>query len=373
MKRMRKRLLSLLLCICMVAGLLPVTAGAADAPAIITETLAEAMLGEAYTAQLTATASDQNGTLTWEATGLPNGLTLTGNEETAVLIGTPTEAGDFSVTVTVTETIPAAQPETPGEGTEPAEPTVLTTSRKYTLTVAEAVTANEPGTKPEAEPGAALLTEPEAENGAGSTRGGSNNINMTVTRDGVAVTEFANTDTIVITATLPTAPTSVTSVFFNDPAGEASGENWLYLDDGIGSVSFSGNVVTITLNSLYKAEVNQVDGEWVESKGDLLPPGNYNISFWDDATGGSTQYISNATYTVTPGGVEPGGEQGIYGADAFFTTQKENNAERILSGQPYAFYLYTEQPLTESETTPSPTSMSVITTTTRCCGRSKMA
>ena len=75
-----KRLLSLALCLCMVTGLLPVTALAANAaPAITTATLAEATVGEAYTAQLTATASDQNGTLTWEAEGLPQWLTLTDN------------------------------------------------------------------------------------------------------------------------------------------------------------------------------------------------------------------------------------------------------------------------------------------------------
>ena len=78
-----KRLLSLALCLSMVTGLLPVTVLAANAPTITTESLAEATVGEAYTAQLTATASDQNGELTWEVTGLPNGLALTGSGKTA--------------------------------------------------------------------------------------------------------------------------------------------------------------------------------------------------------------------------------------------------------------------------------------------------
>ena len=118
-----KRLLSLALCLCMVTGLLPVTALAANAaPAITTATLAEATVGEAYTAQLTATASDQNGTLTWSATGLPQWLTLTDNTDgTASLTGKPGDVGEFTFTVTVTETIPAAEPEDP-EGTEPAGP-----------------------------------------------------------------------------------------------------------------------------------------------------------------------------------------------------------------------------------------------------------
>ena len=106
-----KRLLSLALCLCMVTGLLPMAALAAeDTPVITTESLAEATVGEAYNATLTATASDAKGTLDWEAAGLPNGLALTGSGETAALLGTPTEAGTFIVTVTVTETIPAAEP-----------------------------------------------------------------------------------------------------------------------------------------------------------------------------------------------------------------------------------------------------------------------
>ena len=52
-----KRLLSWLLCLSMVAGLLPATVLAADAPAITTETLEAATVDEKYTATLTATAS----------------------------------------------------------------------------------------------------------------------------------------------------------------------------------------------------------------------------------------------------------------------------------------------------------------------------
>ena len=177
-----KRLLSLALCLCMVTGLLPMAALAAeDTPVITTESLAEATVGEEYTAALTATASAQNGELSWSATGLPNGLALSGSGETATLLGTPIEAGTFTVTVTVTETIPAAEPEEPAaheagsDGvTEPAgesQPTVLTASRTYTLTVAEAAPANDPADEPAAN---APLTD-----GAGATRGITANGTMT--------------------------------------------------------------------------------------------------------------------------------------------------------------------------------------------------
>lgn len=486
-----KRLLSLALCLCMVTGLLPATALAADAPAITTESLAEATVGEEYTAQLAATASDRNGALTWEATDLPDWLTLTDNGGgTATLDGKPTETGDFSVTVTVTETIPAAEPEEPAEGTEPdqgtdpeqepapAESSVLTASKEYTLTVVEAM----PVDVPDSGPGVSLLSiagkqelsfnlylQPESgetigqedkitqfsiadelfmtvdgypgnnptkialisgkmdvaalsetnlndnalflsvgeivngvQNGtmnavsgvsrqlvadhfrtvdsAGSVpvaaneistlnngeeyrflvwdgaEGGNqtvyyssetytytadNAIPMTVTKDGQPVTGFSNTDTIVITATLTgtlTNPVEVMSVWFDNTP--------VYLDK-VDVLTF-GSQVTITLRGLYQAEYDSTIGQ--EIKSDPLPPGNYQIHFWDDGNH-STEYISTATYTVTPGGVEPGGEQGIYGADAFFTTQRDNNdTERILSGQPYSLYLYTNQPLTGTET-----------------------
>ena len=172
----------------MVTGLLPATAMAADAPAITTEALAEATVGEEYTAALTATASEQNGELNWEAAGLPNGLALTGSGETAALLGTPTEAGTFIVTVTVTETIPApaeepatadlAEGAEPTEGAEPAQPTVRTASREYTLTVAEAP-ANDPADEPAAN---APLTD-----GAGATRG--------ITADGTVSATIYTEDT----------------------------------------------------------------------------------------------------------------------------------------------------------------------------------
>ena len=166
-----KRLLSWLLCLSMVAGLLPATVLAADAPAITTETLEAATVDEKYTATLTATASAQNGALTWEAEGLPQWLTLSGSGNSAVLTGTPDEAGEVRFTVTVTETIPAkseepAEEPAAEEGETPADapqPTVLTDTKTYTLTVAEAAPANDPADEPAAN---APLTD-----GAGATRG----------------------------------------------------------------------------------------------------------------------------------------------------------------------------------------------------------
>lgn len=420
-----KRLLSLLLCLCLAAGLLPATALAADQPAITTETLEAATVGEKYTAALEAEPSDQNGELAWTATGLPEWLAIINNGDgTAALDGTPTEAGEVKFTVTVTETIPAAEPGEPAEGTDPADSTVLTASKEYTLTVAE------PANEPETDPGISLRSvtskqelsgfnlylQPEsggtvgqediitqfsianelflsvnsypgtnptkialisgnmnvanldetnlnnnalvlavggqngamaavngrlvvdhfrtvdANGGAPSTDDGitlndgfeyrflvwdgaeggnqtvyyssetytytaDNAIPMTVTKDGQSVTQFSNTDTITIRATLPTAPTSVTSVFFVDSEHTTS-TTYMYLEDG--SVTFSGNTVSITMEGLYEGRVYAPG-----TKDGLILPGTYNIILYDDSASGEIKYVSSATYTVTGEGGTP--------------------------------------------------------------------
>ena len=140
-----KRLLSLALCLCMVTGLLPAAALAANAPTITTDTLEAATVDVYYETTLTATASDQNSQLAWSSEDLPDWMTLTGNlDGTATLDGMPAEAGEVTFTVKVTETIPA-ESEEPGQETDPAEeadsaePAVLADTKTYILTVAEAV------------------------------------------------------------------------------------------------------------------------------------------------------------------------------------------------------------------------------------------
>lgn len=68
-------------------------------PDILTDSLPEGRVGDAYSAQLTATSP--NGPLTWSASGLPTGLDLNGT--TGAITGTPTAAGPFSVTVRATD------------------------------------------------------------------------------------------------------------------------------------------------------------------------------------------------------------------------------------------------------------------------------
>jgi len=65
---------------------------------VTTTSLPEAKVGDAYSATLTATGGKTP--LTWNATGLPAGLTCS---TAGVISGTPTAFGDFSVTVTVTD------------------------------------------------------------------------------------------------------------------------------------------------------------------------------------------------------------------------------------------------------------------------------
>ncbi|MGB6872794.1 MAG: putative Ig domain-containing protein [Dehalococcoidia bacterium] len=65
---------------------------------ITTTSLPEAKVGDAYSATLTAIGGKTP--YTWGATGLPAGLTCS---TAGVISGTPTASGDFSVTVTVTD------------------------------------------------------------------------------------------------------------------------------------------------------------------------------------------------------------------------------------------------------------------------------
>ena len=64
-------------------------------PSIMTTSLPVGTVGQAYTCNLNAAGTTP---ITWKASGLPNGLSLSGNNIT----GTPTTAGTYSVTVTAT-------------------------------------------------------------------------------------------------------------------------------------------------------------------------------------------------------------------------------------------------------------------------------
>ena len=64
-------------------------------PDITTTALADGTVGVAYSQQLEATSDE---TVTWSAEGLPDGLTLSGN----TISGTPTTAGEYTVTITAT-------------------------------------------------------------------------------------------------------------------------------------------------------------------------------------------------------------------------------------------------------------------------------
>lgn len=69
-------------------------------PAIITETLPDGRVGDAYSATLSATG---RGPFNWSlsAGALPQGLSL--NAQTGAITGTPVQRGDFSIGITVTD------------------------------------------------------------------------------------------------------------------------------------------------------------------------------------------------------------------------------------------------------------------------------
>ena len=294
-----KRLLSLALCLCMVTGLLPVTALAAEL-AITTETLAEATVGVYYETTLTATASDRNGQLAWSSEDLPGWLTLTGNADgTAALTGTPGQAGKVTFTVTVKETIPAAEPEEPAEepaaeeGETPAgapQPTVLTASKEYTLTVA-AAPANEPADESAAN---APLT-----NGGSLRSGNTMSAEIYTGQDSYGgftgeTSTFAVGDTVILHSyafspalapgseaiSIGILPTSVT-----DPN---MADIFWFEESGNGTISNKPE------NNVLQLIDFQLDSN--------VSPGTYKFVIWAAPTGQSeTVYTSTETFTITEG------------------------------------------------------------------------
>ena len=90
------------------AGTARLTLTVADAPPQVSGGLGTATVGEPYSASLSV--SGGNGGVRWgRVSGLPRGLTATPRGGTLVIAGTPAVAGDFPVTVSVSDTESPAQ------------------------------------------------------------------------------------------------------------------------------------------------------------------------------------------------------------------------------------------------------------------------
>jgi len=87
-----------------VDGSVTVVGPPADLQITIASPLPNAVVGQAYSATLTTTGGKTP--YSWTATGLPQGLTCS---TAGVISGTPTQSGDFTVTVTVTDNAAASQ------------------------------------------------------------------------------------------------------------------------------------------------------------------------------------------------------------------------------------------------------------------------
>jgi hypothetical protein len=89
-------------------GTARLTVTVADAPLQVSGGLGTAIVGEPYSASLSAIGG--NGGVRWgRVSGLPHGMTAAPRGDTLVIAGTPAMAGDFSVTVSVSDTESPAQ------------------------------------------------------------------------------------------------------------------------------------------------------------------------------------------------------------------------------------------------------------------------
>jgi hypothetical protein len=95
-----------------------VVAAAGSAPVITSTSIASGVVGSSLSRTLTATGAS----ITWSASGLPPGTSLT--PSTGVITGTPTQAGSYIVTVTATNTYGAPTAQLPWriDPTAPAAP-----------------------------------------------------------------------------------------------------------------------------------------------------------------------------------------------------------------------------------------------------------
>jgi uncharacterized protein (TIGR03437 family) len=84
-------------------GISVLIAPATSTPSITTSSLPYGQVGVPYSQNVTAAGG--SGTYSWTATGLPPGLTLSPSGNPAVLSGTPTFIGTFSVGITVTDPV----------------------------------------------------------------------------------------------------------------------------------------------------------------------------------------------------------------------------------------------------------------------------
>jgi hypothetical protein len=251
--------------------------------------------------QIVATDSAAGQTLTYSATGLPGGLTISAT--TGQICGTPTAAGTFSVTVTVTDT------------------TGATASITFTITISPAgntITVTNPGSQT-GTVGAAItsLQIHATDSAAGQTLTYSATLPA-----GLAI----SSSTGLITGTPTTAGTSTATVTVTDTTGAMGTASFTWVINPAGGLACH---ITYTLNSAWTGPPNGFTSQvtiqntgtttinnWSLTftwPGDEVITANFNGGFSQPA-GTENATLTNASYngTIAPNASITDGFQGTW-------------------------------------------------------------